>query len=143
MHLDLISAVGIFKVPVHSEDKSSKLFGYKNLQVHEIPLGDHYCSFNMLLWFSQIGVKFIYLILSRFQKLFVLCFCMSLKLTLILLQKCTGKQHTKRSVSQMESEGKHAAVVSAGPLIVNTRVKSATPSYCKLVKGSFSSFIQI
>lgn len=41
MHLDLISAVGIFKVPVHSEDKSSKLFGYKNLQVHEIPLGDH------------------------------------------------------------------------------------------------------
>uniref|UniRef100_A0A3P8Q0M8 ZP domain-containing protein n=2 Tax=Astatotilapia calliptera TaxID=8154 RepID=A0A3P8Q0M8_ASTCA len=43
--------------------------------------------------------------------------------------KCTGKQHTKRSVSQMESEGKHAAVVSAGPLIVNTRVKSATPSY--------------
>lgn len=44
-----MSAVGIFKVSVHSEDKSSKLIGYKNLQVHEIPSGDHYCSFNMLL----------------------------------------------------------------------------------------------
>lgn len=140
MHLDLISAVGIFKVPVHSEDKSSKLFGYKNLQVHEIPLGDHLtCCCGSVRFVLNLFTLFY----PDFRSLFVLCFCMSLKLTLILLQKCTGKQHTKRSVSQMESEGKHAAVVSAGPLIVNTRVKSATPSYCKLVKGSFSSFIQI
>ncbi|XP_030576299.1 uncharacterized protein LOC115773608 [Archocentrus centrarchus] len=42
---------------------------------------------------------------------------------------CSGQQRTKRSVSQMESKGVRAAVVSAGPLIVNTRVKKASPSY--------------
>ncbi|XP_038594782.1 uncharacterized protein LOC119918224 isoform X1 [Micropterus salmoides] len=43
-------------------------------------------------------------------------------------KNCTSPQRTKRSVSQMDRKGKQAAVVSAGPLVVNTRVNSGAQS---------------
>ncbi|KAI3366496.1 hypothetical protein L3Q82_000629 [Scortum barcoo] len=53
-------------------------------------------------------------------------------------KNCTSQRHTKRSVSQMDRWGKRAAVVSAGPLVVNDRWKSGVrPSY---FKDSFSVF---
>ncbi|XP_044042924.1 uncharacterized protein LOC122871633 [Siniperca chuatsi] len=45
-------------------------------------------------------------------------------------KNCTSQQRTKRSVSQMDRKGKQAAIVSAGPLVVNKRVRSGVgPSY--------------
>ncbi|XP_071330885.1 uncharacterized protein [Trachinotus anak] len=45
-------------------------------------------------------------------------------------KNCSSLQRPKRSVSLMEKQGKRAAVVSAGPLVVSTRVKSGVrPSY--------------
>ncbi|XP_051810454.1 uncharacterized protein LOC110945865 [Acanthochromis polyacanthus] len=44
-------------------------------------------------------------------------------------KNCTNLHRTKRSESQMDRKEKQAAVVSAGPLVVNTRVKSIRPSY--------------
>nr|XP_046235025.1 uncharacterized protein LOC124053678 [Scatophagus argus] len=40
------------------------------------------------------------------------------------VKNCTSPQRSKRSVNQMDRKGKRAAVVSAGPLVVNKRVKS-------------------
>ncbi|XP_040886111.1 KRR1 small subunit processome component homolog isoform X2 [Toxotes jaculatrix] len=39
-------------------------------------------------------------------------------------KNCTNQLRTKRSVSQMDRKRKQAAVVSAGPVVVNSRVKS-------------------
>ncbi|KAG8005767.1 KRR1 small subunit processome component-like protein, partial [Nibea albiflora] len=44
------------------------------------------------------------------------------------VKNCTSKHRTKRSVSQEDGMGKRAAVVSAGPLVVNERVKSGVPT---------------
>ncbi|KAE8281605.1 hypothetical protein D5F01_LYC20596 [Larimichthys crocea] len=44
------------------------------------------------------------------------------------VKNCTNKHRTKKSVSQEDGMGKRAAVVSAGPLVVNERVKSGVPS---------------
>ncbi|XP_061570886.1 pancreatic secretory granule membrane major glycoprotein GP2-like [Cololabis saira] len=43
-------------------------------------------------------------------------------------QDCTSEQRFKRSLSQMDQKGRPAAVVSAGPLIVNMRGKLVQPS---------------
>ncbi|XP_073336944.1 uncharacterized protein [Pagrus major] len=43
------------------------------------------------------------------------------------VKNCTSQQRTKRSMSQTDRNGKRAAVVSAGPLVVNERVKSGVP----------------
>lgn len=52
--------------------------------------------------------------------------------SLILLQNCTSQQRNKRSVNQVNRQGKQAAVVSAGPVVINTRVKSGVqPSHCE------------
>lgn len=40
---------------------------------------------------------------------------------------CTSQQRTKRSVSQMDRKGKQGAVVSAGPLVINKRLRSGVP----------------
>ncbi|XP_056223909.1 uromodulin-like 1 [Seriola aureovittata] len=45
-------------------------------------------------------------------------------------KNCSSQQRSKRSVNPVDREGKRAAVVSAGPLVVNTRGKSGVqPSY--------------
>ncbi|XP_041834102.1 uromodulin-like 1 [Melanotaenia boesemani] len=43
-------------------------------------------------------------------------------------KNCSNQQRSKRSANQMDGHGKRAAVVSAGPLVVNMRVKSVQPS---------------
>ncbi|XP_018552655.1 uromodulin-like 1 [Lates calcarifer] len=45
-------------------------------------------------------------------------------------KNCTSQQRNKRSVNQVNRQGKQAAVVSAGPVVINTRVKSGVqPSH--------------
>nr|XP_033470436.1 uncharacterized protein LOC117249140 [Epinephelus lanceolatus] len=42
-------------------------------------------------------------------------------------KNCSSQQRTKRSLSHMDREGKRAAVVSAGPLMVNKRMTTGVP----------------
>ncbi|XP_069013070.1 ZP domain-containing protein-like [Embiotoca jacksoni] len=44
-------------------------------------------------------------------------------------KNCNSQQRNKRSESQMDRKQKRAAVVSAGPLLVNMSAKSFRPSY--------------
>nr|XP_020505189.1 uncharacterized protein LOC109995715 [Labrus bergylta] len=41
-------------------------------------------------------------------------------------KKCTGEQRRKRSASQVDRTGRRAAVVSAGPLMINKKLKTGT-----------------
>ncbi|KAM8740487.1 uncharacterized protein AB9X84_020315 [Acanthopagrus schlegelii] len=46
------------------------------------------------------------------------------------VKNCNSQQRTKRSASQMDRSGRRAAVVSAGPVVVNERVKAGgSPSF--------------